>query len=203
MQILEAARLKRTNDYLDPVTGFSQTMKVLTSNNELIIIPKMHPRHKALNSNFSSMNSLINYNNYDGNSKNSNNCSISGRSRSCRNKKISNTDKELTSAMISEIIENCQKSIASNNKIMNEKMSYFQPKQIKLSDHWNGATVEIKQVPNPHYNQFLDLSKVTQNKAKSTNKSPSLRNFDYDPLDQQPVLTSLGNKIICTFYILK
>jgi hypothetical protein len=84
LQILEAARAKRSCDYLDPILGFNRTMETLTKNDELIIIPKMPPHTKVSKANFSPINNNpsgssnnidqinINYNNSNNNNNNNN-----------------------------------------------------------------------------------------------------------------------------------
>ncbi|KAL7306092.1 hypothetical protein TKK_0001545 [Trichogramma kaykai] len=205
LQILDDAKFKKTSDYLDPVMGFSRTMTALTNNDELIIIPKAPPPHyKLFNSNTSPMNNLINLNNYYGQGRYGSNYCNSFKNN-YRSKKLLDADKELTSAMITSIIESCQKSIESRPKrdktnylslrYKSEKPHYLSSKHIKLSDHLNGGTVEIKDLTNAQFNYPIDANMLVQKSntyPKKNTKTNIQDKNNLNSLDQQPVLTSLG-----------
>lgn len=138
--------MKRSQvDYLDPVLGFSRTMETLTRNSELIIIPKMPPRAVAKpnftnNNNNSSSNCSSNKNN---GAKSTNNIGL---------RKIQPKDtesKDLTSEMISSIIQSCRNKINENQMNGGGVGSTIMPPQrIKSFDNLNGAMVKINDMPN-------------------------------------------------------
>ncbi|KAJ8686764.1 hypothetical protein QAD02_022558 [Eretmocerus hayati] len=132
VQILEEDKMKQNSIYLDPIKGFNYAMEALKKNDELVVIPRMLPVQPKL--------SKQNYYNH------SNNYYIK-RNRGVRTTSVNRRlqapeiDKELTSEMISDIILSCQNSIEQDR--MNVKNHVQTPKQIKLSDHLNGGTVNV------------------------------------------------------------
>lgn len=205
LQILEAARTKKRIDYFDPVKGFKNTMEALTNNDELIIIPKMPPKTSKftfpVNTNFSHNN--LNNKLYDSNNyyhyNNINSFNANKKYYKPGNKRLQNlvADKELTSEMIQNIIRSCQKSINKND---NQKSTSL--KQIKLSEHFNGATVrvhETTQVPNEESINFTGLisnnNNIFMNRKQSQFKKPGLPLKSVDFNLPQEKKTSSSNKL--------
>ena len=204
LQILEAARMKRSCDYLDPVTGFNRTMEALKKNDELIIIPKMPPLKSTASKPIFPSICIKNRYNTTGNVNSSNNASNNNCIKNILgNKKTQNieTNKELTSEMISNIILSCQNSINLTNR--NEKINRLPPKQIKSSDHLSGGTVNIMNTSNLQNQQQLKITELLSNgntvnsiskqSQLMVNTGPPLNSINLNVPQSQPVIKMTGN----------
>ncbi|XP_058798004.1 transcriptional repressor CTCF-like isoform X2 [Phymastichus coffea] len=180
LQILEAAKLKRSEDYLDPVKGFSRTMEALMKKDELIIIPKMPPPdYKPLIPNSAYKKQIFS------------NLKKNKKHFKKRKMESQNNSKELTSEMISDIIKSCQNYII--NKNLNEKNKVMPTKKIMLSDHFNGATVNIMNVSQEApqdcitLNDLSGINSIAIDNQQQTNliaKEKSLNNVNLNLLEQ-------------------
>ncbi|XP_014216274.1 uncharacterized protein LOC106645037 [Copidosoma floridanum] len=136
LQMIEAAKTKRSSDYLDPVVGLTKTMEALSKNDELIIIPKMPPfppkivkpcllplssSHKDfyIGNNGFINKSIINRNNNNNNTNKHKSQKIIKRRRRKRRKKTD--DKDMTSEKICNIIESCKQRIELESKQHNSE----------------------------------------------------------------------------------
>ncbi|XP_003424820.1 uncharacterized protein LOC100679649 isoform X1 [Nasonia vitripennis] len=184
LQMSKELELKRRSMMKITPTCINQ-LSILKGNDELIITPILPPKTSLLN--------FIPANNNNSNINNNNNSikEVLGNKR----KHVEEIDMKLTSEKISEIILTCKKTIDSQKQ--NEKLGSTPLKQIKLADHLNGATVNIRDTPNIPNQPCIKLTEMSTSSVdsvlmKNQQQKPQIVNTDLiinnlNATEQEPV----------------